>query len=724
MSIYINLEDREFHLRNEKISYILRATENGEIEHIYFGKALNKDSNFSHLDGRMTRDTRSEYPDFGRGDYRLPAYTVIQEDGSSITNYKYDSYRLVKGKPKLKDLPATYSEDNDCETLEIILSDELIKSKIILSYSIYEDFGVICRNVRFENNGEKKLIIDNAMSASIEFTDDKFEMIHLAGAWCREAHVKVQKLNHGVQGIHSTKGASSHDNNPFIALKRFNTTENSGDVYGFSLVYSGNFLAQVEVDSYSVTRVMMGLNPFNFNWTIDSKECFQTPECIMVFSNTGLTGMSQEYHSLYKNRLVRGYWRDKQRPILLNSWEAVVFDFDEEKVLDIASAAKDVGVELFVLDDGWFGKRNNDDSSLGDWFVNKEKIPSGIDGLSKKITDMGLMFGLWFEPEMVNLDSHIAEEHPEWIIHVDNRFMTPQRNQHVLDFSQKEVIDHVFNLMDKVIEDSNISYIKWDMNRSITEAFSHGLDKDKQGELYHRYILGVYDLYERLIDKYPEILFESCASGGGRFDPGMLYYAPQTWTSDDTDAIERLKTQYGTSFVYPLNSMGSHVSHAPNYQVGRNTTLETRANVAYFGTFGYEFDIRYLSDEDKQKVKKQIKYFKKNSEIIHNGTFYRLQSPFEENIAAWMVVNKDKTEALVGVYQILAQPHPKYHTIRLEGLDSNKRYKLKDRDTVHYGDELMNLGLGISEKGWASGLFSSEDKEDFSSKIFHLEVLN
>ncbi len=569
-------------------------------------------------------------------------------------------------------------QETEADTLEIDLFDKVLQCQLTLTYTIYQDRNVISRHARFVNIGKEDYFLDQAMSMSLDLPDDQFEMIHLQGAWAREGHLEKKRLSKGIQSIYSNRGASSHVFNPFLALKRFQTDEQKGEVYGFSLVYSGNFLAQVEVDTYNVSRVTMGINPFQFKWKLAAGESFQTPECIMVYSDHGLNGMSQTFHKLYRDRLARGYWRDKTRPILINNWEATYFDFNEDKVLQIAKTAKDLGIELFVLDDGWFGKRDDDSSSLGDWFEYEEKLPNGIEGLAEKVEELDMRFGLWFEPEMVCKDTRLFEEHPDWIIATPNRRVSHGRNQFVLDFSRCEVVDHLFNLMDQIISKSKISYIKWDMNRHITEAFSQALPTDQQGEVYHRYILGVYDLYERLIEKYPEILFESCAGGGARFDPGMLYYAPQTWTSDDTDAVERLKIQYGTSMIYPLSSIGSHVSDIPNHQVGRMTPIDTRAAVAYFGTFGYELDITKLSDQEKGQVREQVAFFKENRKLIRNGEFHRLLSPFDDNITAWMVVSEDKTEALVGYYKVLAKPNEPYQRIKLTGLDPNQLYQVNN----------------------------------------------
>ncbi|KKI92410.1 alpha-galactosidase [Bacillus sp. SA1-12] len=737
MSIIVNEEPKEFHLFNEKVSYIFRVLEkSNQLEHLYYGKKIKHRESFHHLLEREIRPScnmlegdhtsslehiKQEYPSYGTTDFRFPAHMITNHIGSHITDFQYESYQIFNGKPTLEALPATYvDEAHEAETLEITLVDHVLQAKLILSYTIYTDRNVLTRNSRFINESEEPFFLKHAMSTSVDLPDDQFEMVSLYGAWAREAHIQTKKLSKGIQSISSTRGASSHVHNPFFALKRFDTTEHVGEVYGFSLVYSGNFLGQVEVDTYNVTRVLMGINPFLFNWKLKPSESFQTPECVMVYSDEGLNGMSQTYHELYRDRLARGYWRDKVRPILINNWEATYFNFDEKKILTIAESAKDLGIELFVLDDGWFGERNDDSSSLGDWFENTDKLPNGIRGLSEKVEALGLKFGLWFEPEMISKGTKLYDEHPEWIISSPNRKASHGRNQFVLDFSRKEVVDHIFMLMDNIISQSRISYIKWDMNRYITEAFSHTLEADQQGEVFHRYILGVYDLYERLLAKYPKILFESCAGGGARFDPGMLFYAPQTWASDNTDAVERLKIQYGTSMVYPLSSIGSHVSAIPNHQVGRMTPIDTRANVAYFGTFGYELDVTKLTEEEQTKIKEQVAFFKENRELIRNGKFYRLLNPFHSNETSWMVVSLDKKEANVGYYQVLAKPNDRYSRIILKGLDPNKLYTINGSTTTHYGDELMNIGIILADDytDRASDFWSREHPHDYSSRLF------
>lgn len=737
MPIIVNENKLEFHLFNNDMSYIFRVLEkSSQLENLYYGKKITHRDSFTHLIEREVRPScnlfegdhtsslehiKQEYPSYGSTDYRYPAHMITNKLGSKITNFQFKGFEIIDGKPGIDGLPSVYVEDNsEAQTLEITLFDKILGCELVLSYTIYEERNVICRNAKFNNVGDEVIYLDNAMSASIDLPDDNYEMIHLAGAWAREAHVQTRRLSKGVQSIYSSRGASSHVHNPFFALKRPDTSEHQGEVYGFSLIYSGNFLGQVEVDTYDVTRVMMGINPFQFKWRLKPTESFQTPECVMVYASKGLNDMSQTYHEIYRSRLVRGYWRDKIRPILINNWEATYFDFNEEKVMTIAETANELGIELFVLDDGWFGERHSDNSSLGDWFENKEKLPNGMEGLAKKITNLGMKFGLWFEPEMICKDTKLFQDHPDWIIKTPNRNASHGRNQFVLDFSRDEVVEHIFTLMDKILEKSDISYIKWDMNRYITEPYSLDLEIDQQGEFFHRYILGVYKLYEKLIDKYPEILFESCAGGGGRFDPGMLYYAPQAWTSDDTDAVERLKIQYGTSMVYPLYSMGAHVSEVPNHQVGRITSIESRANVAYFGTFGYEMDITKLDDVERGQIKEQVAFFKEKRKLIRDGKFYRLLSPFESNEVSWMVVSEDQKEAIVGYYKVLSKPNDKYYRIKLVGLDPKRLYFINERETLHYGDELMNVGIILGEDytDRAGEFWSKEKTNDFNSTMF------
>jgi alpha-galactosidase len=742
IAIYYNEGTKEFHIQGLNFSYIFKILKNNQLGHIFYGKRIHHRASFSHLLKMKTRGNstvqfeddpafslemiKQEYPSYGTTDFREPAFQIVYENGSRISNFEYKEHKIYKGKPRLDGLPATYVEnENEAITLEIHLFDELTATEIILLYTVFAHFNVLTRSAKFINKGKQTLNVTRAMSASIDFFDADFEMIHLSGAWTRERHVKNRKLEVGIQSVSSTRGnASSPHHNPFIALKRPEVTEHQGEVYGFSLVYSGNFLAQVEVDNFEVARVSLGINPFDFNWRLERGESFQTPEAVMVYSDQGLNGMSQTYHEIYRTRLVRGEWRDKVRPVLINNWEATYFSFNEEKLLEIAKVAKDLGAELFVLDDGWFGQRNNSKTSLGDWFVNHEKIPNGIDGLSRKINDLGLAFGLWFEPEMISKQSKLYREHPDWLIQVPGRRQSPGRNQFVLDFSRKEVVDHIYALMAQLLSTASISYIKWDMNRYMTEIGSMTLPTERQKELSHRYILGVYRLYERLTNEFPHVLFESCAAGGGRFDPGMLYYAPQTWTSDDTDAVERLKIQYGTSLVYPLSSMGAHVSAIPNHQVRRLTNLHMRAAVAYFGVFGYELDVTTMSEYDRACMREQINFYKEHRELIQKGLFYRLLSPFvgSGNDTAWMVVSKDKKEAILGYYQVLAKPNAKYKRLLLKGLEPNTEYEIEGSSITHYGDELMNFGLVLEEGNVVVDQSGYKQYGDFTAQLFVIKA--
>lgn len=733
MPIIYHEKTREFHLYNDKISYIMQIMNNEQIANLYYGSRIKDRDDFSYLikikycsQAAYTSEDeerklslqyiQQEYPSYGTTDFRYPALCIKQRNGSSITNFTYKTHEIFPGKKKLLGLPATYVEcDEEATTLEIKLVDDLIHTEMILSYTIYEGLPVITRNVRFYNLGSATICLERAMSACIDLPDEDYKMIHLVGAWGREHYIKERELVQGVQSIYSMRGSSSAEHNPFIALRRNNTTELSGEVYGFSLVYSGNHLEQVEVDHNSMTRVLIGIHPDTFQWELAEGEMFQTPEAVMVYSMEGFNGMSQTYHQLYRTRLIRGYWRDKARPVLVNNWEATQTDFTEDQILQLAGKAKELGIEMLVLDDGWFGDRDGEKSGLGDWYVkNNKKLPDGIEGLAEKIDRIGLKFGLWFEPEMVNKDSDLYREHPDWIIHTPGRFQSPSRFQHVLDFSRKEVVDYIYRLMDMCLTKAKISYVKWDMNRYITECYSIGHLPEHQGKIFHQYVLGVYDLYERLISKYPNILFESCSSGGARFDPGMLYYAPQAWTSDNSDAIDRIKIQYGTSYVYPLSSMGAHVSNVPNLQNGRTTPLLTRGNVACFGVFGYEMDLNELCETDVKQIKEQISFYKKYRELIHKGTFYRLSNPFSGDVASWMVISEDKNEVLVGYYRLNLSANRGWKYLKLAGLVPDKLYRIDGGLQISYGDELMKIGIMIDEVEWEM------ENIEYGSKIVHL----
>lgn len=714
MTILFEKNTKTFHLQSKNTSYVFRIVKNGNLAHLYWGKKVNQyngsnefifaERSFSpnpdpeHWDASYSLDTLpQEYPAYGNSDFRNPAYQVQFENGTTITDLRYVSHVINQGKPLLDDLPATYVESIDeAETLEITLVDELTNLKVILSYTIFNDFDAITRSARFVNDGNSSLKLLKPASMSLDFQQNDFDLITLPGAWARERHIERAALRSGVQSIESRRGTSSHQQNPFMALVGKETDENHGEVFAFNLVYSGNFLGSVEVDQFSNSRVTMGINPFDFTWLLEEGESFQTPEVVMVYSSDGLGTMSRTYHYLYRKRLCRGNYRDKERPILINNWEATYFDFNEEKIYEIAKKAKSLGVELFVLDDGWFGDRNSDKGSLGDWYIDKKKIPSGLDLLADKINKLDMKFGLWFEPEMISPDSDLYREHPDWCIHVPERNRSEGRNQLILDFSREDVCEEIIKRVSDILEENPISYVKWDMNRHMTETGSASLPPERQRETAHRYMLGVYKVMEHITTKFPHILFESCSGGGGRFDPGMLYYMPQTWTSDNTDAVERLKIQYGTSLAYPTISMGSHVSAVPNHQVNRMTSMDIRGHVAMSGNLGYELDVTKLTENELQAMAAQIEKYKKIRSIVQFGEFYRLSSPFRSNDTSWIYVTENKTEAFFVYISVLAIPNAPFKKIKLNGLASGKKYYIEELEKSYYGDELMNAGLNIN----------------------------
>ena len=638
MPISFKQTSMTFHLYNRELSYIIKILPEGIPVQLYFGAALPDSDDWDYLLEFAARPMsvnyslnrtdmslehlRLEYPMSLSGDMRNGAADIRQKDGSRIAEFVYESHDIRDGKPSLEPLPACYVESADeaC-TLDLRLWDEKIQSRLVLSYTIYENRPVICRNARIENLGSEGYILDRMMSLSLDLPDDDWEQMVLAGAWARERNIEVHPLHTGVQSIYSLRGHSSHNYNPFLCLKRRETTEQSGECFGLSLVYSGNFLAETDVNTYHTTRVSMGIHPYTFSWPLQPGESFQTPEAVLVYAQKGLNAMSQAFHGLFRERLARGRFRDEPRPLLLNSWEGIYMDVDEARVLEMAQATADLGLEMFVLDDGWFKGRDSDATALGDWVTDSRKLPSGLGSLSRKVEDMGIQFGLWFEPEMISMDSDLYRSHPDWLMHTPGRRISTGRKQFVLDFANPEVVTYIGDAMEKILDEASISYIKWDMNRSLSEVYSLHYPADQQGTIYHRFILGVYALYDRLTKAHPEILFESCASGGARFDPGMLYYAPQTWTSDDTDAVERLKIQYGTSMLYPISSMGSHVSAIPNHQLHRLTSLHMRFAVAIFGTFGYELDPLALTEDEKEEIRDQVRFMKKYRKLIQFGTF-------------------------------------------------------------------------------------------------------
>ncbi len=732
MPILVDEQTKTFHLQTKSTSYIFAIYCGRYPVHLHYGKKVKdigaidtiidftgrasfapESAAYLGMDGSTAEDTGSiealpmEYAFYGHPDLRTPSFHAQYANGSTITAPEYIGYRIYAGKKPLKGLPATYVEsDSEADTLEMDFKDPLTGLVLTLQYSVFTNYDAITRSVYIQNTGKDIINIKSVMSANVDFYGKNYTLTHLDGSWARERHIHSQPVTNGFQGIDSKRGASSHVHNPFIALSEVSAGENYGDVYGFNFVYSGNFIAEAYVDQSDITRVMMGLNPFDFNWKLESGEDFQAPEVVMVYSSEGFGQMSRIFHRLYRKRLCRGKFRDAERPVLINNWEATYFNFNEEKIVNIAKTAKSVGVDLMVLDDGWFGKRDTDNCSLGDWVADKKKLPNGIPGLAKKIQSLGMQFGLWFEPEMVSPDSDLFRAHPDWCLHVDGRRMSLGRKQLILDFSRADVCDYIINALSDVLSGAPINYVKWDMNRNMSEIGSVLLPADRQRETAHRYMLGLYRVMETLTSRFPDVLFEGCSGGGGRFDAGMLYYMPQIWTSDDSDAIERLFIQYGTSMVYPSGTMGAHVSAVPNHQVHRVTPIGTRGNVAMAGQFGYELDLGLLSKAERTEVAEQIKTYKSIRNVIHNGDLYRLRSPFECNHMALEFVSEDKNTAIFCYYSILGKPNSVVDRIRLEGLDPDGVYVLQENGAEFGGDRLMNLGLNM------------KDKEDFASKVY------
>ncbi|WP_145040995.1 alpha-galactosidase [Paenibacillus sp. Y412MC10] len=712
MSIHFHEDLGIFHLQSDQSSYVIELVRGVYPAHAYWGRRIRDNRVLGLLErrGRASfsptpfREDASfsldslpqEYPGYGSGDFRQPAYQVQLANGTTVTEAEYVRHRIYSGKPKLEGLPAVYTEqDDEADTLELELFDRVSGLTIYLSYTVMKAFDAISRSVTFRNDSKENMTLLRAMSASVDMDHSRYDLLHLHGAWARERHVQRRRLSPGMQGIESRRGSSSHNHNPFLALLSEGAGEEFGEVYGFSLVYSGSFSAQVEVDQYDTARVTMGLNPFDFTWLLEPGQSFQTPEAVMVFSAEGLGGMSRRYHKMYRTRLCRGQFRDATRPVLVNNWEATYFNFNADKIEQIASAGRDLGIELFVLDDGWFGKRNDDTTSLGDWVVDKNKLPDGLEDLVKRVRGLDMQFGLWFEPEMISPDSDLYRQHPDWCLHVEGRRRTEGRQQLILDFSRQEVGDAVADMVRGILRSAPITYVKWDMNRNMTEIGSAALPPERQRETAHRYMLGLYRVMEQLTTEFPHILFESCSGGGGRYDPGMLYYMPQTWTSDNSDAVSRLKIQYGTSLVYPLSSMGAHVSAVPNHQVHRNTSLRTRGHAAMSGNFGYELDLTAFSEQEKEEVREQVMLYKEIRHLVQFGDFYRLRNPFEGNEAAWTIVSEDRSEAVLYYFRILSEANEPIRWLRTMGLDPEGDYKCLEDGNIYGGDRLMNAGLAV-----------------------------
>lgn len=718
MSIEFNAPARTWTLSGGGTSYVLHRDEENRLLHLYWGRRLPSDAlrwdpadyySFASFD-LPVNILPHELPVCGSGWYGTPAVGIRTAGGDEVTDLRVVSATVDAVKPPLPGLPATYTEtDKEAQTLSVLLRDNITGLEVTALYTVFEASGAIARSLRLKNTGSSALTVTSLLSASIPFWRSDLDAVHLHGAWARERSIIRVPVVPGDLRIASARGASGHEENPFLALCEHRADEHSGCVWGASFVYSGSFQALCHVDNFGHARLSVGMNPEVFSWLLEPGETLASPEAVLVFSDAGFNGMSQQYHALYRDRLARGSWRDRSRPVLINNWEGTYFDFDEQRLLAIAEKASGIGVELFVLDDGWFGRRNSDNCSLGDWKVNLEKLPGGLTGLSAKIHDMGLRFGLWFEPEMVSPDSDLYRAHPDWCLHVDGRPRTEARQQLILDLSRPEVQDYIISAVSAVLSSSGVDYVKWDMNRNMTEAWSVSLPSERKKETQHRYMLGLYHVLETVTSAFPDLLFESCSGGGGRFDPGILHYMPQTWTSDDTDAVERLKLQYGTSLVYPASSMGAHVSAVPNHQTGRSTSLKMRSDVALSGNFGFELDLAKFSAEELAEAKEMVSRVKELRDLTRTGTFWRLLSPFEGRYTAWSFVSQDRKEVLLCAYQMLSVPNTAPLRVCLRGLLPDAWYEAKD-GRRYLGAALMQQGITVSLRG------------DFSSSVILLKA--
>ncbi|MBD5468338.1 MAG: alpha-galactosidase [Lachnospiraceae bacterium] len=726
MSVQYFEKERVFKLDTPNSSYLIGIIDEEDfIGHIYYGKKINsheltyllRTEEPPFVPSKNNRDRLSfldscpmEYPTHGLGDFREDAISVRTTDGHTALQLSYEKHEICPGKQKLAGLPATFGSEGECTTLKLHCVDRILNLRVILSYTAFEDVDVIARSVEVVNEGAKEIYLTKVMSACLDMDNRDFDLITLHGSWARERHINRRRVALGMQGVSSVRGESSHQEHPFMALLEHNADDEHGEVYGMSFVYSGNFLAQTTLSQFDTLRAMLGIHPTDFSWKLEPQASFQAPEAVMVYSAEGIGAMSRSFHDLFRNHLIRGEYKDKKRPILINNWEATYFDFNTEKLIAIAKQASELGIEMLVMDDGWFGHRNDDNSSLGDWFVNEEKLPGGLKYLVDEVNRLGMKFGIWMEPEMISPDSDLYREHPDWAIAIPGRTAGLCRNQYVLDLSRQEIVDYVYGRISAILHSANIEYVKWDMNRQLSDIGSFGLDADRQGELFHRYMLGVYQLQERMITEFPHLLLENCSGGGARFDAGMLYYSPQIWCSDDTDAIERLEIQEGTALVYPLSAMGAHVSDCPNHTVGRVTPFETRGYVALAGTFGYELDVTRIPEKDRSMIPDQVKMYHAYNDLVRTGDYYRLASYSENHkYDCYMVVSKDKKEALVTFIQVLMRPNYHSRRIRLKGLDPKKNYRIEGEERVYSGEAMMYAGIQV-QNPWG----------DYQGKLLHI----
>lgn len=715
MAIIVDEKKGLFQLITDNTEYQMKADKYGVLKHLWYGEKTGCDMEYLQSypdvgfsgniydagnDRTYSLDTLPlEYACDGVGDYRVTGAAAVHSDGSCALDLRYKSYRISKGKYSIKGLPAVYADVSESETLEIVLKDKYSDIEVTLRYGVLPKLDIITRCASVANNTNEPVILTKAASLCLDIPHGEWEWVHFHGRHAMERLTERMPLCHGIQESSSTRGTSSHHQNPTVLLCSPDCTETSGSCIGAALMYSGSFQTKIQLDQMEQVRLVMGINPELFRWELKPSEVFDTPEVIMSYSAKGMEKLSHNFHKVIREHVCRGKYKLAERPVLINNWEATYFDFNEEKILKIAEQAASLGVDMLVLDDGWFGKRDDDCSGLGDWFVSEEKLNGGLGKLAEKIKSLGMKFGLWFEPEMVSEDSDLYRSHPDWAIKIPSRDPVRSRYQLVLDMINPEVRDYLFGAISDILKNADISYIKWDMNRSICDWYTSCLSAENQGEMPHRYVLGLYELLERLTTAFPDVLFEGCSGGGGRFDAGMLYYCPQIWCSDDTDAFERTKIQYGTSFFYPVSAIGSHVSAVPNHQTGRITPIETRAVTAMAGSFGYELDLNTLSHDEKQEVKEQIVRFKKDGPLIHNGLYYRLSDSLNDKYAMWGFVSEDKKEVLVHGVIFRTEPNRTQYLVKLRGLLPDTNYRLAENGEVYKGSALMNGGI-LLPKSW------------------------
>ena len=712
MGIIYCEKDRIFTLQTKNTTYQMQVDRYGFLLHLYYGKKTDTcmdylltyyDRGFSGNpydageDRTYSMDTLpQEFPCYGNGDFRSTAFAVENADGSMSCDLRYKSHKIFDGKYNLEGLPAVYASEQEAQTLEILMEDPVTGVKVVLLYGVLPAQDIITRSVSVKNESSGKIYLNKIESVSLDFLYGDYELLTFYGRHAMERNVQRVPVVHGTQKIGSVRGTSSHQYNPMMILAEKETTEDKGNCYAMSFVYSGCFQGEVLKDQLNQTRMMLGLQEEAFRYPLETGEMFQAPEVILSYSSEGMNHLSQNLHHCIRQHICRGKYKEEIRPILINSWEAAYFDFTGDTIYELAKAAKEVNIDMLVMDDGWFGKRDDDNSGLGDWFVNEKKLGGTLGNLIKRINDLGVKFGIWIEPEMVSEDSDLYRKHPDWALTVPGRNPVRSRNQLVLDFSRKEVVDEIYDQICKVLDQGNIEYVKWDMNRSLMDVYS-SVTRD-QGRVLHDYVLGLYDFLERLVQRYPNLLIEGCSGGGGRFDAGMMYYTPQIWCSDNTDAIDRLRIQYGTSFSYPVSVVGSHVSAVPNHQTGRKTPLHTRGVVAMSGTFGYELNLMKLSEEEKQEIREQIEEYKRYAPIIQNGLYYRLSNPTTEEICAWEFVHTDEKEqskVLLNIVMQVIHGNMTVNYVKLQGLEETAVYREEKSGKRYTGAALMYGGMPL-----------------------------